>query len=165
MITNVFGMKWVAAACAGLVLASAASASAAGAGRLVVQKEIHGVRLGMTQSQVKATAGTPRKVERTTTELGSSTIYRYRTYSVTFFNGARVSQVDTQSVVERTTKGIGVGSSRAAVAAKVSGAKCVKEVGYDHCYVGTWKAGSTITDFAIGTGGRVWRVAIGYVID
>jgi hypothetical protein len=165
MMTNAFGARWVAAACAGLVLASAAPASAAGTGRLVVQKGIHGVRLGMTQAQVKATAGTPRKVERTTTELGSSTIYRYRTYSVTFFNGTRVSQVDTQSLAERTTNGIGVGSSRAAVAAKVPGAKCVKEIGYDHCYVGTWKAGSKITDFAVGAGGRVWRVAIGYVID
>ena len=164
-MTNLVGAKWVVAVCAGLALASAATASAAGAGSLAVQKGIHGVRLGMTQAQVKATAGTPRKVERTTTELGSSTIYRYRTYSVTFFNGTRVSQVDTQSVVERTTNGIGVGSSRAAVAAKVSGAKCVKEIGYDHCYVGTWKAGSTITDFAIGAGGRVWRISIGYVID
>jgi len=164
-MTNMHGTKWVAAACAGLALASAAAASAGGARGLVVQKGIHGVRLGMTQAQVKATAGTPRKVERTTTELGSSTIYRYRTYTVTFFNHSRVSQVATQSVVERTTNGIGVGSSRAAVAAKVPGAKCVKEVGYDHCYVGTWKAGATITDFAIGAGGRVGRVSIGYVID
>lgn len=164
-MTDFFEARWVVVACAGLALALAATASAACARGLVVQKGIHGVRLGMTQAQVKATAGTPRKVERTTTELGSSTIYRYRTYSVTFFNHDRVSQVDTRSVLERTASGIGVGSSRAAVAAKVPGAKCVKETGYDHCYVGTWKAGATITDFAIGDGGRVVRVSIGYLID
>ena len=118
----------------------------------------------MTQAQVKAKVGLPGKVERGSNEIGPYTTYRYRTYRVTFFAGGNVTQLDTLSTRERTTTGVGVGSTRAEVAARVAGVRCLEEFGYNHCYVGTWKPGRVITDFAI-KNGRVSRISIGYVID
>lgn len=140
------------------------SAGAAGEGRIVPQGGIAGLRPGMTQLQVKAKVGLPRRVERGSNEIGSFTTYRYRTYSVTFFGGRQVTQMETRSPEERTAGGIGVGSTRAQVKAHVPAVRCLKEFGYDHCYVGTWKPGRVITDFALAAG-KVTRVTIGYVID
>jgi hypothetical protein len=134
-----------------------------GPGRVVVQQGIAGLRLGMSQAQVKAKVGLPRKVERLRNEIGPFTTYRYRTYSVTFFAGQRVTQLSTVSRKERTAQGISVGSPIDAVAL-VAGAKCLREFGYDHCYVGRWVPGGKVTDFAIKEG-RVVRISIGYVID
>jgi hypothetical protein len=146
------------------LLLAAGQAADAGEGRLVPQRGIAGVRLGMTQAHVKTTVGLPRRVTRASSELGRSTTYEYRTYSVTFFGGPRVTSMETRSPRERTTRGVGVGSSRADVSAKVTGARCVTELGYAHCYVGTWAPGRQITDFALARG-RVTRVTVGYVID
>ena len=148
------------AVCATLV----STAGAAGEGRLVPQKGIAGIRLGMTQLQVKAKVGLPRKVERGSNEIGSYTTYLYRTYSVSFFGGSQVTAMETRSAQERTALGIGVGSTRAQVKALVPGVRCLKEFGYDHCYAGAWKPGRVITDFSLAAG-RVTRVTVGYVID
>jgi hypothetical protein len=154
----------IAAAAASLALVAAGAASAVGEGRIVPQRGIAGLRLGMTQTQVKTTVGLPGRVERSSTELGPSTTFHYRTYSVTFFAGPRVTQLATRSPRERTATGIGVGSTRAEVSARVAGVRCLKEFQYDHCYVGAWKPGRTITDFSLERG-RVNRVVVGYVID
>jgi hypothetical protein len=138
--------------------------TAVGDGRLVPQRGIAGLRLGMTQAQVKATVGLPRRVQRGRNEIGRYTTYEYRTYKVTFFGGSRVTSFETRSPRERTARGIGVGSTRAQVAARVGGVRCVRELGYAHCYVGRWAPGRTVTDFAL-RDGRVSRVTVGYVID
>ncbi len=152
------------AALAVFALLAAAGAAAAGDGRVVPQQGIAGLRLGMTQAQVKARVGLPRRVERGANDIGAYSTYLYRTYTVTFFAGPRVTQIETRSPKERTAGGIGVGSTRAAVKAGVRGVRCVREFEYDHCYVGAWKPGGVITDFSL-RNGQVWRVAIGYVID
>lgn len=157
-------VKWVSISAVGCAVVMSGTALAVGEGRFVVQQGIAGLRLGMTQAQVKAKVGLPRKVERGSSEIGPSTTYHYRTYSVTFFAGPNATQMDTLSPKERTLRGIGVGSTRAEVRAKVAGVRCLKEFGYDHCYVGVWKPGGKITDFSI-KDGRVARVSIGYIID
>ena len=162
-------VKWIALGVAGLSLVgsglvAAAAPASPGDGRVVVQKGIAGLRLGMTRTQVRARVGRPRKVERGTNEIGRYVTLRYRTYSVTFFGGPHVTQMDTRAPNERTAGGIGVGSTRAEVAATVPRVKCLTEFGYNHCYVGIWKPGKAVTDFAI-KNGRVTRVSIGYVID
>ena len=157
-------MRWTVLILAGGALLAPGAAGALGDGRIVVQQGIAGVRVGMTQDEVKATAGLPGKVEHGRTEIGSYTTYRYRTYSVTFFGARRVTQVETVSSVVRTRAGVGVGSPRSTVAGTVPRAHCARESGADHCYVGIWKPGLTVTDFSI-RNGRVWRITIGYVID
>jgi hypothetical protein len=157
-------VRWAVVIAAIVVLVGGGAVGAVGEGRVVPQKGIAGVRLGLTQAQVKARVGLPAKVERGSNEIGSYTTYRYRTYRVTFFGGRNVTQVATLSPRERTAAGVGVGSTRAAVVANVAGARCLRELGYDHCYVGTWKPGRVVTDFAL-EGGRVTRISIGYVID
>ena len=117
----------------------------------------------MTQAQVKAKVGLPRKVERWKSELGPSTIYRYRTYSVTFFAGQRVTQLSTDSRKEQTAQGIHVGSPIDAVA-QVAGVKRWTEFDYEHCYVGRWVPGGKVTDLAMKQS-RVVRISIGYIID
>jgi hypothetical protein len=143
---------------------SALGAGAAGEARVVPQQGIAGLRLEMSQGAVKRAVGLPRRVERGRNDIGRYTTYSYRTYSVTFFGGPNVTSMQTSSPKERTVRGIGVGSTRAAVAARVAGAHCVRESGYDHCYVGRWVPGRKVTDFALAQG-RVARVSIGYVID
>jgi hypothetical protein len=157
-------MRWTVLVLAGCALLAPGGAGALDDGRVVVQQGIAGVRPGMTQDEVKARAGLPLKVEHGRTEIGSSTTYRYRTYSVTFFGARRVTQVETVSSAERTRAGVGVGSTRSTVAGTVPRARCARENGADHCYVGIWKPGVTVTDFSM-RNGRVWRITIGYVID
>jgi hypothetical protein len=134
------------------------------AAAIVPQQGIGGVTLGMTRTAVVAKVGKPRKVERGRNDLGSFTILRYPTFAVTFFAGSKVTSVATASPKQRTYRGVGVGSTAAAVAAKVAGVKCVTESGFRHCYVGTWSAGKRVTDFVL-RNGRVTRVTVGFVID
>jgi hypothetical protein len=158
----------VTAACA-LAPPQAAPGVHAGAtadDRLVPQQGIAGVRLGMTQAQVRAIVGAPRRAERGATEIAPYLTWHYRTYTVTFVGGrgARVTGMETRSRAERTATGVGVGSTRREVVAGIRGARCLREFGYDHCYVGRWVPGGRITDLAL-RNGRVTRVYVGFVID
>jgi hypothetical protein len=148
-----------------VVLAAAAPAGAA----IVPQRSIKGARLGATVAQVRDKLGAPDKVIFTRHPIiGRVRVYKYGLTYVRF-NGtgadAEVSSVDTTSRAERTSKGIGVGSTRAQVAARVPGVKCEVESGFDHCYLGEFTAGRTVTDFRITSTGRVGRVVVGYVVD
>jgi hypothetical protein len=157
-------LMWAAVVLSAFSAVTRADADTVGEGRVVVQKGIAGVRLGMTPVQVKTKVGLPRKVERGSSDSGSYVTYRYRTYSVTFFGGRRVTQMTTLSPDERTAAGIGVGSTRADVADSVPRTRCLRELSYDHCYVGVWKPGDVVTDFTL-RNGRVARISIGYIVD
>jgi hypothetical protein len=144
-------------------LALAAPAAAAN-GDLVLQQGIDGVRLGMTKAQVQAAAGRPLQIERRSGELGSLTTFRYRTFTATFFAGERVTHIRTTSAVDRTASGVGVGTAKSRLRATLAGLRCPYEPGYEHCYLGTWKAGGKVTDFVLRDGG-VTQITIGYVVD
>lgn len=144
-----------------LLLAASASAT------IVPQRGMKGVRLDMTDRQVRDRLGRPdRIVFRRDQIIGRTKVYHYgRTTFLFTVERPRVLDIATTSPKERTSRGIGVGSSEAAVRAKVPRVRCKTEFGYHHCYVGTWLPGRRVTDFAISRTGRVKRVTIGFVID
>lgn len=141
-----------------LVLAPAASS------KIVIQRGMAGVAVGMTKSAVLATLGNPTRIRNSSNEFGTYTRFDYPNLTILFQGGRRVSALRTTAPAERTAAGIGVGSTVAAVKAKVPKVKCKKEGGFRDCYVGTFKPGHIITDFQIKKG-RVTQVLIGRVLD
>jgi hypothetical protein len=148
-----------------LVLALPAGASAV----IVPQKGMRGIELGMDVAEVRAAAGSPSRF-RTVRHpiIGPVREWRYGLTRVTF-NATRadaeVISMTTTSRTERTAEGVGVGSTRDTVRRKVRGARCLVEFTYDHCFVGAFRPGRIVTDFAIDRRGRVARVTVGRVID
>lgn len=152
-----------------LALSAAAVAAAPRPMRIVPQVSIRGIGVGMTGAQVRRAAGRPDAEEvRSHPVLGRTKVWRYGRATVTF-DGRRSSSlvvsITTTSRSDRTATGVGVGSTEAAVRAAVAGARCVTELGYRHCVVGRQVAGRVVTDFSIGSSGRVTRVLLGRVID
>ena len=157
-----------------LVIASAALAASllvppAASAEIVPQKGMRGIELGMTVAQVRAAAGSPSSFRTVRNEImGRVRVWRYGLTTVRFDGtaaDAKVLGLDTRSRRERTAGGVGVGSTRATVRRKVSGVRCLVEFQYDHCFVGRWRAGQVVTDFAIDARGRVSRVAVARVVD
>jgi hypothetical protein len=129
------------------------------------QKGMAGITLDMTQAQVKKVLGSG-SVQKGKNDFGPYTILRYRKLdiSVIFQGNAHVTTITTSGRTERTTKGVGVGSSERAVERNVRGVKCETFAGIRSCHVGGFLPGKRVTDFVIRRG-RVSRVTIGYVID
>ena len=141
------------------VLALAALASPAGA-RIVPQRSITGVELGMTRAEVRERLGQPTRVERGNNEFGHFTVFRYFRLKVTFQGDSSVTAVSTTRRRERTRSGVGVGSTRAQVDARVRNTRCNRH----ECVVGRFLAGGRVTVFRLFRG-RVTSVLVGFVID
>jgi len=148
----------VCVAVAGLAWAATAAAAAA---TIVPQRGIGGVTLGMTEPQVRQSQGEPIRLKNGRNEFGRYRILRYPTFQVTFQGLDKVTAVQTTSPKQRTVAGIGVGSRKAQVKAKVPGVVC--EPG--HCHLGKFLPGRRVTDFFLGRTGLVTRVVVGFVID
>src|SRR4051794_1365029 len=135
--------------------------------KIVVQKSIAGVKLGMTAQEVRGVLGTPDAVSYPKNEIqGSVKVYRYGKTKITFPRGAngKAQSVSTTSRKQKTAGGVGVGSTEAAVKADVSGVKCESFGGLRSCHVGALKPGRKVTDFIL-SAGKVTRVTLGIVID
>jgi hypothetical protein len=135
---------------------------------IVPQEGIAGVKIGMTQSEVREVLGAPKTNKRIVNEIaGDLRQWTYGKTTVTFDStekDAEVMTIVTRSAAERTAQGVGVGSTRATVRKKVPKVRCKAESGYDHCYVGAFTPGAIITDFTMSRG-KVSRVVVGLVID
>jgi hypothetical protein len=155
--------KTFAAALAAL-LAALAAPSAASA-MVQIDRGIAGARLGNTRAEVRAALGKPSKVITGSNDFGPFTTFRYRGRLLVNFQGSkRVSSVSTSGRGDRTAAGVGVGSSEAAVKAKVKGVKCETIAGSRSCHTNDFTVGQRVTDFII-TGGKVTRISVGRVLD
>jgi hypothetical protein len=149
-----------------LVLATAPAPARAA---VVPQEGIKGLKLDMTVAEVRATLGSPDRFRTVRSEIaGPLREWRYGLTRVTFDStapDAKVLSLETRSRTERTAEGVGVGSTKATVKRKVASVRCLVEFSYDHCFVGAWRAGEIVTDFAIDRRGRVSRVTVGRIVD
>jgi hypothetical protein len=159
--------RWIAcpllAGVAVLVLSSASGAV------IVPQRGMAGVRLGMTEAQVRTLKGRPDAVTHPRSDIiGRFTRLRYGQVLVSIEPGAtgKVFSVGTRGRTERTAAGVGVGSTEPFLRAHLHGSRCRTEFGTRHCFIGAFKPGKTVTDFFISRQShRVTRVEVGYVID
>lgn len=152
-----------------LAAAVAAALAAPGlAGAVIVPQEgMAGVRLGMSEPQVRAELGPPVRVRRIASELGPFRVLLYRGLTVTLRSRGtpfRVSAVQTTGRRERTRAGVDVGSPERRVRATIARARCRTELGLRTCRVGALLPGRRVTDLQIRRG-RVVRVTIGIVVD
>ena len=149
-----------------LVAAVAALAAPAAASALIqVDKGIAGARLDNTRGEVRAALGKPARTRSGSNDFGPWLRYEYRGGIHVLFQGRRqVSAVSTTGRGDRTSRGVGVGSTEAAVKRRVRGVRCETIVGSRSCHTGRFTAGEIITDFLL-RNGRVWRVSVGRVID
>jgi hypothetical protein len=150
------------------VLIAALAGAGAAEARVLPGTGMKGVTIGMTLKQVRDRLGAPDKMAFPRSEImGRYRVYRYglTRISMELASPGRVFSLDTTSPRERTASGVGVGSTEAQVLRGVSGAKCLVEFGYRHCYAGRWEPGRIVTDFPISQTGRVKRITVGRVID
>ncbi|HEX8084154.1 MAG TPA: hypothetical protein VF529_07665 [Solirubrobacteraceae bacterium] len=135
---------------------------------IVPQRGMLGVELGDTVREVRSKLGAPDGIRFVQNEIiGRQRIYRYGRTTIAFDGDgrrARVINLTTRSRRERLANGVGVGSTKTEVMRKVDGVKCPVDEMF-HCYVGRLLPGRRVTDFRIGSRGRVTHVSVGRVID
>ena len=111
----------VLAAAGAFALASVSTAEAV----IQVQKGITGIRLGMSQAQVKAGLGNPARTKTGHNDFGPFTQFLYRGgITITFQGNTSVTAVAISGQTDRTASGVGVGSTEQQVKAGVHGVKC-----------------------------------------
>lgn len=151
------------------VTPSAQPPQANASGLLVPQASLRGVRVGMSYAQVRAKLGRPGS-DRATTHpiLGQTRTLTYGQMTVTIDGRADTSLVTallTVSRYDRTSSGLGVGSTEAQLRAGLKGLKCETSLGYRTCRLGILRAGRLVTDFSISRAGKVKRISLGRVLD
>jgi len=137
--------------------------------RIVPQRGIGDIDLGMTRAEVVRTKGKPDGERLVRNEIiGPQRMVRYgktRAFFGGFRRNAAVVTVNTRDPAERTRSGVGVGSTVAEVRRGVRGIACRNEFGFHTCFKGRFRPGERVTVFDIARRGRVSLVLIGFVID
>jgi hypothetical protein len=145
---------------AAVVLALAPTAQA----KIVAQESIAGVKLGMTAAQVRKVLGPPRGVSYPKDEIqGSVKHYDYGLTDVILGRGegGLVQSITTTSKAQRTSTGIGIGSTGAAVQRAFPRADCTGLL----CTIGAIEPGKRVTSFFLSARRTVDRISLGIVID
>ena len=128
---------------------------------IVIGQGIGGVFLGMSPTQVRNVLGVPARIVRARPYYAPQLEYVYPQYLVIFEGRRAVTSISTMSSTEKTSTGVGVGSKRAVLQAKVPTIRC-NEAGSGSCYLGGFLPGHVITQFDF-SNGRVRQVFIGLV--
>lgn len=152
---------------AGVVACMVAPLGAPAAAEALVQVDrgIAGARLGNSRAEVRAALGAPASTRSGTNDFGPFLQWRFKGGITVIFQGRReVSTVSTSGRGDRTRRGVGVGSTEAAVKARVRGVRCETIAGFRSCHTGRFTVGEIVTDFLI-RNGKVTRVSIGRVFD
>jgi outer membrane protein assembly factor BamE (lipoprotein component of BamABCDE complex) len=107
------------------------STALADAGKIVPGKSIHGVKLGMTRADVAKQLGAGT--------VGGTNVYYYQQmhYVVFYYSKGHVSGIETTNPKDKTSTGVGIGSTPKQVKAGVKGVKCSAQNGYGACVLGT----------------------------
>lgn len=157
--------------CLGLLAVGAAPAGAT----IVPGKGMAGVKLEDCLQTVISKLGDPDSTVTKMDFAGSYTLYRYNAKGlrITFRpNGDNtcksVVMIFTSKGQERTAEGIGKGSRRTTLRAKLRGERCRTyrvPQRVRTCYLGSFEPGTVVTDFRIDSKARVSTVSIGLVID
>ena len=140
-------------------------APAAAQALVQVDRGIAGARLGNSRAEVRAALGAPASTRSGTNDFGPFLQWRFKGGITVIFQGRReVSTVSTSGRGDRTRRGVGVGSTEAAVKARVRGVRCETIAGFRSCHTGRFTVGEIVTDFVI-RNGKVTRISIGRVFD
>ncbi len=153
-----------------LVLLAAAPASAT----IVPGKGMAGVQLGQCQQTVIDILGFPDRTfgSRDFAGIKSSYYYNAKALKLEFRRGAGeclvLSSIRTRSGEERTKEGVGKGTTRKDLRAKLKGEKCrtfrlPKKI--RTCWLGSRTPSKPLTEFRIDSKGRVNNIVVGTVID
>jgi hypothetical protein len=164
MPTRVFFVSLLAL----LVLAAPASAT------IVPGKGMAGVELGQCQKRVIEILGFPDRTFGSNDVFGFVSRYYYneRGLKLEFRKGAGrclvLGSIRTTKGQERTAEGVGKGTLRKTLRAKLRGEKCrtfkqPKRIRI--CWLGSFTPSKPITEFRIDSKGRVNNVRVAYVID
>jgi hypothetical protein len=153
-----------------LVLLAAASASAT----IVPGKGMAGVQLGQCQERVIKILGFPDRTFGSRDFAGIKSTYYYNAKALKLeFRGGPdeclvLSSIRTRSGEERTKEGVGKGTKRKALRAKLKGEKCrtfTRPKRITICWLGSMTPSKPLTEFRIDSKGRVNNVRVGIVID
>jgi hypothetical protein len=88
----------------------------------------------MTKTDVRVVLGDPLRIVRGANDFGPYTEFRYpKRVRVTFQGDMTVTAISTTGVAERTSHGIGVGSTEAALRAEHTRVRCETFVGIRSC--------------------------------
>ena len=151
-----------------LVLAAPASAT------IVPNKGMAGVELGDCIEHAIAVLGYPDRTFGSTDFAGFKESYYYndRALKLEFRRGGgqclEMTSIRTRSGRERTKEGVGKGTMRTTLRAKLRGEKCRT---FKHpkritiCWLGSMTPSKPVTEFRIDSKGRVNNVRVGIVID
>ena len=145
------------------ILSSLVLAPAAGA-VIQLDRAISGARIGNTKAEVRTALGKPRRVIKAQGEFGPTTEFRYRGGLRVVFLSGRVTLASTTGLGDRTSRGVGVGSSEARVTSRVPGVTCETFEGTRICSRGAEQPGDRGTFFFVDDG-KVTRVDVALVID
>jgi hypothetical protein len=151
-----------------LVAATPASAT------IVPNEGMAGVKLGDCIERAIDVLGPPDRTFGSNDFAGFKESYSYdkSALKLEFRRGAgaclELTSIRTRSGVERTKEGVGKGTRRKALRAKLKGEKCrtfKRPKRISICWLGSMTPSKPLTEFRIDSKGRVNNVRIGIVID